>query len=44
VSKLFGALDKDGQIQDDNNREEGRALINYEEDIGMTVVNVTGTD
>jgi len=45
VSKLFGALDKDGEIQDDNNREEeGQVLINQEENTEMTPIIVTLTD
>merc|ERR1712130_183052 len=45
VVKLFGALDKDGEIQDDNNREEeGQVLINQEENTEMTPIIVTTTD
>jgi len=44
VSKLFEALDKEGQIQDDHNEEEGQALINNEENTEMTRIIVTETD
>jgi len=44
VSTLFGALDKDGQIQDRQNGEEGQTLINHGENTEMTSIVVTETD
>merc|ERR1719205_530995 len=43
VSKLFDALDNEGQIQDHHNGEEGKALINHEENTEMTSIVVTKT-
>merc|ERR1712110_578869 len=43
VSKLFDALDNEGQIQDNHNGEEGKALINHEENTEMTSIVVTKT-
>ena len=31
VTTLFEALDEEGQVQDQNNGEEGQTLINHEE-------------
>jgi hypothetical protein len=38
VSKLFDALDNEGQIQDHHNGEEGQALINQQENTEMTSI------
>ena len=43
VSKLFDALDNEGQIQDHHNGEEGKALINHEENTEMTSIFVPKT-
>ena len=45
VTTLFAALDKDGQVQDDHNEEEGQTLLNHEERDGNgiempTIVNM----
>jgi len=45
VTTLFAALDKDGQVQDDHNAEEGQTLLNHEERDGNgiempTIVNM----
>lgn len=42
--QIVWALDKEGQIQDDHNEEEGQALINHEENTEMTTIVVTETD
>ena len=43
VTKLFEALDKEGEIQDAHNKEEGQALIN-QEGTEMTSIPVPETD
>jgi len=43
VSKLFDALDNEGQIQDHHNGEEGQALINQQENTEMTSIFVPKT-